>query len=451
MVEDVIDKYATAGMPLETIYLDIPYMNKYSDFTVNQTAFHDIQGLATRLHNANQKLVLIIDAAISADDLNGPYYTKGNTDDIFIKSSMYTSKTYNNNLISKVWPDRAVFVDWFNDKCMNMWSQGFYDLYQQVNFDGVWIDMNEPTTFNHGEIKPEDAQPVTPTDPKEETKRILSETSDESGISYDWYYEFKDQSAANTFKIPFIPGYKPTDDGKPVDAYSGNFDYMTLSLNSSIPSIKETSYNVHSLYGHMMAMRTRQHLTSNKHATPDNRPFILTRSTFASTGQFASHWLGDNWRNWDYLRYSIAGIMNMNMFGIPHVGADVCGFFGEKKDDEMCARWIQLATFYPLARAHQNLTYNDNPSERSEPYLLTGKYLQWAQYSIRDRYHYLRHMYTCLYEVSQNGGSCIEPLFYHFPQDDNLYDDTTSTFMVNGAIKVSPILAAQTDATKTTF
>lgn len=52
------------------------------------------------------------------------------------------------------------------------------------------------------------------------------------------------------------------------------------------------------------------------------------------------------------MKYSIAGIMNMNMFGIPLVGADVCGFFGKTRDSEMCGRWIQLATFYPFARAH---------------------------------------------------------------------------------------------------
>lgn len=34
------------------------------------------------------------------------------------------------------------------------------------------------------------------------------------------------------------------------------------------------------------------------------------------------------------MNYSIAGIMNMNMFGVPHVGADVCGFFGEDLDQE---------------------------------------------------------------------------------------------------------------------
>lgn len=115
----------------------------------------------------------------------------------------------------------------------------------------------------------------------------------------------------------------------------------------------------------------------------------------------------------------------------------------------MCARWIQLATFYPLARTHQNLTFEDTPSERSEPYLLEGKYKDWALHSIRDRYSYLRHMYTCLFEVNQNGGTCIDPLFYYYPDDDNVYGDTTSTFMVGGAIKVSPVLQAHDDKDKT--
>lgn len=187
MVEEVIDKYAEAGMPLETMYLDIPYMNGYKDFTVDVKAFPDIKGLTTRLHKAAQKLVLILDAAVSADDLEDEVYINGNTLDVFIKSSIYTSETYNNNIIAKVWPERAVFIDWFNDKSLDFWRFGLQRLRDLVDYDGIWIDMNEPTTFSHGEIKPEDAKPV---DPKKPTQRLL----DSNGETIDWYFKFDDQS-----------------------------------------------------------------------------------------------------------------------------------------------------------------------------------------------------------------------------------------------------------------
>ncbi len=285
-----------------------------------------------------------MDAALSAEDItdNNPYYTMGNEDNTFIKSGIWRSEKYNNNLVSKVWPNEAVFMDWFNKKCMNVWSKGLYDLYQQTKYDGLWIDMNEPTTFQHGETKPSDAIPVKAA---EEEKTLL-------GDSYNWYYEFKSQKKMSTFELPFIPRYNPDAAAKD-KPYSSNFDYMTLSLNATVSGLNnEMQYNVHSIYGHMMAMRTQQFLKGDNAPKKDDRTFILSRSTFTSSGQYTSHWLGDNWRSYDYMQYSIAGIMNMNMFGIPHAGADVCGFFGEKKDDEMCARWIQLATFYPLARAH---------------------------------------------------------------------------------------------------
>jgi alpha-glucosidase (family GH31 glycosyl hydrolase) len=65
------------------------------------------------------------------------------------------------------------------------------------------------------------------------------------------------------------------------------------------------------------------------------RSFLLSRSTFAGSGKYTQHWLGDNHRSWEDMWYSIAGIMNMNMFGIPMVGADVCGFFAMPDTTEL--------------------------------------------------------------------------------------------------------------------
>ena len=74
MVEEVIKQYKNNGLPLDAIFLDIPYMDNYVDFTVDKKNFHDLPGLANKLHANDQHLIPIIDAAISADDLSNKYY-----------------------------------------------------------------------------------------------------------------------------------------------------------------------------------------------------------------------------------------------------------------------------------------------------------------------------------------------------------------------------------------
>lgn len=56
------------------------------------------------------------------------------------------------------------------------------------------------------------------------------------------------------------------------------------------------------------------------------RPFIITRANSVGTGVYGAHWTGDNVANWKFLYLSISGNFLYQIFGIPMVGSDICGF-----------------------------------------------------------------------------------------------------------------------------
>ena len=95
---------------------------------------------------------------------------------------------------------------------------------------------------------------------------------------------------------------------------------------------------------------------------PGKRPFVIARSTFPSAGKYAGHWLGDNFSRWEYMYYNILGVLQFQIFQIPFVGADTCGFNGNT-DEELCNRWMQMGAFLPFYRNH-----NVRESLHQEPY-----------------------------------------------------------------------------------
>lgn len=68
------------------------------------------------------------------------------------------------------------------------------------------------------------------------------------------------------------------------------------------------------------------------------------------------------------------------MFGIPLVGADICGFIGNTTA-ELCTRWTQLGSLYPFSRNH-----NDIKSSSQEPWVFGEPYTTDMNNAIRLKY-----------------------------------------------------------------
>jgi len=185
---------------------------------------------------------------------------------------------------------------------------------------------------------------------------------------------------------------------------------------------------VHNLFGFLETMATHRTLVNHY----NKKPFILSRSTFGGSGVWGAHWLGDNHATFSSMAQSIAGVLDMNMFGVPFVGADICGFSGDTTE-ELCARWSALGAFYPFSRNH-----NDKRSTSQEPYRWPSV-TQVAIKTLNARYSLLPYLYTLFYFASQNGGQVAQALLFQFPNDPNTFS-IDQQFMLGSAILVSPVL-----------
>ncbi|VDL71495.1 unnamed protein product [Nippostrongylus brasiliensis] len=163
----------------------------------------------------------------------------------------------------------------------------------------------------------------------------------------------------------------------------------------------------------------------------EQRPFVLTRAFFAGSQRTAAVWTGDNKADWSHLKATTPMLLSLSSAGIPHVGADVGGFFGNP-DEELLVRWYQAGAFQPFFRAHAHLDSN-----RREPWLFNDTTTEAIRDAIRRRYEY-----TLFYEHTLTGKPPMRPFWLEFSDDQVAYDEDRQ-WMVGNALLVKPIVEAK--------
>ncbi|XP_051007616.1 maltase-glucoamylase [Acomys russatus] len=378
-MKEVVRRNREAQLPYDVQHADIDYMEQRKDFTYDRVNFKGFPEFAKELHNNGQKLVIILDPAISNNSLSSnPYlpYETGSTMKIWVNSSDGV-----NPLIGEVWPGTTVFPDYTNPNCAVWWANECELFHKEVEFDGIWIDMNEVSNFVDGSL---------------------------SGCSKN-----------NLNYPPFIP--------KILD---GRLFSKTLCMDAIQHWGKQ--YDVHNLYGYSMAIATAQAV---KTVFPDKRGFIITRSTFAGSGKFAAHWLGDNTATWKDLQWSIPGMLEFNLFGIPMVRADICGF-AQDTYEELCTRWMQLGAFYPFSRNHNGQGFMDqDPASFGNNSLL----LNSSKHYLNIRYTLLPYLYTLFYRAHSRGDTVARPLLHEFYEDSKTWN-IDQQFLWGPGLLITPVL-----------
>lgn len=381
-IREVVKGHREKKIPLESIYMDIDYMERFKDFTVNQERFPDFPEFVKEMKAQHIHLVPIIDAGVKVEE-GYDVYEEG------IEKGYFCKKENGEYFVAGVWPGKVHFPDVLNKEARE-WFGNKYQVLLDQGIEGFWNDMNEPSIFF--------AQ-----DRMDETFDKIAELKDKN-LDLDTFQQFTGLvgSLANN-----------TDDFK---KFYHNVDGKMMRHDK-----------VHNLFGYNM---TRAAGEAFERLSPEKRILMFSRSSYIGMHRYGGIWTGDNKSWWNHLLLNLRMMPSLNMVGILYTGADIGGF-GADATEDLVMRWTQLAMFSPLMRNHSAMGTREQEVYRFE-------HVEEFRKIINIRYGLLAYIYSEYMKSALNSEMYFKPLSFVYT-DDEFASQVEDQLLVGDSLMIAPV------------
>ena len=171
----------------------------------------------------------------------------------------------------------------------------------------------------------------------------------------------------------------------------------------------------------------------------DARAFIWTCQGWAGTQRYAVCWTGDQYGNYDLIRYHVPTVTGSGMSGQAYATTDIDGIFGGSNESYL--RDLQWKCFTPALYIMNGWSdINKAPWSYPEPYKSIIR--EWLKFKLR----LTPYTYTACREAWETGAPIVRPLAWNYPDDPQCLNDSTSYEMMLGRdILVAPVYDSMED------
>jgi alpha-glucosidase len=186
---------------------------------------------------------------------------------------------------------------------------------------------------------------------------------------------------------------------------------------------------IHNVYG---MLNSRATFEGERQLAPNERAFVMTRASYAGGQRYAATWTGDNSSTWNHLKLSIPMLLNLGLSGFAYSGADVGGFIGAPSP-ELMTKWIEIAAFMPIFRAH-----SEKGTPHKELWVDGPTQLGIRRQFIEQRYRLMPYLYALADENSRTGAPLMRPLFYDYPDALDSPCEQPTAFLLGDRLLIAP-------------